>query len=118
MILDHSYHTCTWHQKHRGDGKEASRSPFLEPHGRVGAEIVCDDTLVQYAAYLALLPSVGGEWMVSFDSDHSGGDGASPFFFSGQFFTILPLFAVVLGSAGKSFFLATLLICGVVDHVP
>ncbi|EPS27997.1 hypothetical protein PDE_02942 [Penicillium oxalicum 114-2] len=25
------------------------------PHGRVGAEIVCDDTLVQYAAYYALL---------------------------------------------------------------
>ena len=25
------------------------------PHGRVGAEIVCDDTLVQYAAYCALV---------------------------------------------------------------
>lgn len=25
------------------------------PHGRVGAEIVCDDTLVQYAAYWLLL---------------------------------------------------------------
>ena len=41
------------------------------------------DTLVQYAAYL--IPSLslfGGFWgMVSFDSDYSGGDDASPLFF-------------------------------------
>ncbi|KAJ5139589.1 hypothetical protein N7448_002997 [Penicillium atrosanguineum] len=27
---------------------------LLIPHGRVGAEIVCENTLVQYAAYLGL----------------------------------------------------------------
>lgn len=37
----------------------APRSTFGSagvPHGRVGAEIVCDDTLVQYAAYWLLFP--------------------------------------------------------------
>lgn len=84
-----------------GGWKRGLAVSFLEPHGRVGAEIVCDDTLVQYAAYLALLSSIGGEWMVSFDSDHSGGDGASPFFFSGQFFNDTPL---VPGECWKDFF--------------
>lgn len=58
MIPDHFYHTCTWHQKHRGWGSWLAAA--LDPLGRVGAEIVCDDTLVQYAAYLALLSSEGG----------------------------------------------------------
>lgn len=52
--------------------------------------------------------------MVSFDSDHSGGDGASPLFFQGQFM-FPPLWFFFWGVPGKSFFLATLLISGVVD---
>lgn len=54
--------------------------------------------------------------MVSFDSDHSGGDGAS-LFFSQVSFCFLPLvFSFSLGGLGRVFFLATLLISGVVDH--
>jgi hypothetical protein len=53
--------------------------------------------------------------MVSFDSDHSGGDGAS-LFFSQVSSCFLPLvFSFFVGGSGKSF-LATLLISGVVDH--
>lgn len=49
--------------------------------------------------------------MVSFDSDHSGGDGAS-FFFLGEFF----LCPVCLGCLERVFLLA-LLISGVVDFL-
>ena len=40
--------------------------------------------------------------MVSFDSDHSGGDGASLFFLPGQF--LLPLLFFLLGVSEKYFF--------------
>lgn len=51
--------------------------------------------------------------MVSFDSDHSGGDGASPLFLHGQF--IFPPPGSFFGGVWEEFFLATLLISGVVD---
>ena len=87
---------------------------------------MCDDTLVQYAAYCAsCLPHPSG-WeemgAVSFDSDHSGGDGASPFFSPGQFFlppsTLLVAALCGWSGSGKNCFLATLLISGVAGHVP
>ena len=94
-----------------------------KPHGRVGAKIVCDATSVQYAAYLASSVSlVGTEDPVSFDSDHSGGDGASPFFF---FRSVCSLFfsvpgCIIAGGSGKIslFFLVTLLIGRVAGHIP
>lgn len=52
--------------------------------------------------------------MVSFDSDHSGGDGASPLFFSRSVYVSSPL-VLFLGGVWEEFFLATLLISGVVD---
>ena len=50
--------------------------------------------------------------MVSFDSDHSAGDGAS--FFSLRSVLIIP--PVSLGCLGRVFFWSTLLISGVVDR--
>lgn len=50
--------------------------------------------------------------MVSFDSDHSGGDGAS-LFFSRSVYASSPAF--FWGGVWEEFFLATLLISGVVD---
>ncbi|KAJ5572257.1 hypothetical protein N7535_005917 [Penicillium sp. DV-2018c] len=44
--------------KHRADGSQLTALLWVvvsDVLGRVGAKIVCDDTLVQYAAYLALL---------------------------------------------------------------
>lgn len=81
--------------------QSASETSGLKtPHGRVVAKIVCAvlpcDTLVQYAAYC--FPSFGRE-MVSFDSDYSGGDGASPLF-SQVSDTSLPL-NMLGGSSGK-----------------
>jgi hypothetical protein len=60
---------------------------------------------------------------VSFDSDHSGGDGASPFFLLRSVFYFPPstlLVAALCGrsGSGKDCFLATLLISGVAGHVP
>lgn len=61
---------------------------------------------------------------VSFDSDHSGGDGASPiFFFRSVFcFPSPPLSLLLLCALGvgleRIVFLATLLISGVAGHVP
>lgn len=52
--------------------------------------------------------------MVSFDSDHSGGDGASPLFFKVSLY-FLPWFFFFFGGYLGRFFLATLLISGVVD---
>lgn len=77
------------------------------PLGRVGAEIVCENTLVQYAAYLTLLLflelrfGMRGQ-MVSFDSDHSGGSGASPFFSFRSVFLLASshLFGVAVCCAG------------------
>lgn len=61
---------------------------------------------------------------VSFDSDHSGGDGASTFF-SGQYFdapspsTIVWCILLCAGvGLERTVFLATLLISGVAGHVP
>lgn len=53
------------------------------PHGRVGAEIVCDDTLVQYAAYWLPFLIWGGEWYHSIPIILVGM--ALHLFFSGQF---------------------------------
>ena len=58
---------------------------------------------MQYAAYCVLLFSSGeGGGLVSFDSDYSGGDDASPFFSSGQFVSSLSL-CVLGGVSGKGF---------------
>ncbi|KAJ5758161.1 uncharacterized protein N7511_006855 [Penicillium nucicola] len=79
-------------------GGEEERAPaffFLEPHGRVGAEIVCDDTLVQYAAYLLCFFLHGGSgWYHSIPIILVGM--ALPFFFSQVSFRfLLPLFCLV-----------------------
>lgn len=53
--------------------------------------------------------------MVSFDSDHSGGDGASPLFFKVSSCFLPPGSFFWGGVWEEFFFLATLLISGVVD---
>lgn len=69
--------------------------------GRVGAEIVCDDTLVQYAAYLALLSLRRGGWYHSIPIILVGL--ALHFFFStGQFYKPSPWF--LGGSVWEEFF--------------
>lgn len=73
---------------------------------------MCDDTLVQYAAYLVLSSLRRGGWYHSIPIILVGM--ALHFFFSGQF--LLPLLFFLLGVSEKRFNLATLLISGVVDH--
>lgn len=54
--------------------------------------------------------------MVSFDSDHSGGDGASLSFFQVSSDSYVPLpvgFGLLCDGVWEELFLATLLICGV-----
>lgn len=76
------------------------KTPVHTPHGRVVAKIVCViyiyicmtlECNTQHTVFF--LSSFRGKGkMVSFDSDYSDGDGASPSFSSGQFvFILLPL---------------------------
>jgi hypothetical protein len=69
----------------------------LDSLGRVSAEIVCDDTLVQYAAYLALLLFGGVDGIIRFRSFRWGW---RFFFFPPGQFLLFPCFGV----PEKSFF--------------
>lgn len=87
------------------------------PYGRVGAEIVCDDTLVQYAAYCALVLLSGGEsGIIRFRSFWWGW--RFTFFFPLVSILILPPLHLCAGSGSGKDCLATLLISGVAGHVP
>ncbi|EKV11267.1 hypothetical protein PDIG_51030 [Penicillium digitatum PHI26] len=70
------------------------------PLGRVGAEIVCDDTLVQYAAYLALFSLRRSGWYHSIPIILVGM--ALHSFFPGQF--MLPPLRFLGGGVWKEFF--------------
>ena len=63
MILDHFLPTLALDIRNIG-----RRGLAPGPLGRVGAEIVCDDTLVQYAAYLALFLFGGADGIIRFRS--------------------------------------------------
>lgn len=107
MILDHFLPTLALDIRNIGR-RELAPGPL----GRVGAEIVCDDTLVQYAAYLALFLFGGADGIIRFRSFWWGWRFTSFFKVSLYF---LPWFFFFSGGAWEDFFLATLLISGVVD---
>ena len=95
------------------------------PHGRVGAKIVCDDTLVQYAAYwLPFLACGAGSGIIRFRLFWWGW--RFTFFFPGQLFLAFPVPCggsafcrfVRWGGGLERIFFGDLANCGVVGHVP
>lgn len=96
MILDHFLPTLALDIRNIG-----RRGLAPGPLGRVGAEIVCDDTLVQYAAYLALFLFGGADGIIRFRSFWWGWRFTS--FFSRSVYVSSPL-VLFLGGAWEEFF--------------
>lgn len=99
MILDHFLPTLALDIRNIG-GRGLAPGPL----GRVGAEIVCDDTLVQYAAYLALFLFGEADGIIRFRSFWWGWRFTS--FFQGQF--MFPPLVLFLGGVWEEFFFGDL----------